>query len=139
MKKKIHAVGIIFENEHGQILVLRRNPRDPEGGTLGLVGGKPDGGEDIKAAAVREVQEEIGHKIEPAKLQFLKSYLWERENIELAFDVFKLSALSDEVTLEIDENEHTEHFWKLPKDLYHRKDLTLGLYPILEDVYGLTK
>jgi ADP-ribose pyrophosphatase YjhB (NUDIX family) len=40
MAKKIHAVGVIFENEHQQILVLRRHPQDPEGATWGLVGGK---------------------------------------------------------------------------------------------------
>lgn len=67
MTKKIHAAGVIFENEHGQILVLRRHPQDPEGTTWGLVGGKVEPGEDGLTAAIREVHEEIGHTIDPPR------------------------------------------------------------------------
>jgi 8-oxo-dGTP pyrophosphatase MutT (NUDIX family) len=57
MAKKTHAVGVIFEDLDGKILVLRRHIDDPEGGTWGLVGGKLDGGEDAISAAMREVEE----------------------------------------------------------------------------------
>ncbi|HKR81432.1 MAG TPA: NUDIX hydrolase [Candidatus Saccharimonadales bacterium] len=137
MTKKVHAVGVIFENEHGQILVLRRHPQDPEGTTWGLVGGKVETGEDNETAAIREVQEEIGHIIEPSKLQFLKTYYWDRDDLDITFEVFKLPTLSDDVTLEIEQNEHTEHMWALPQELHKRSDLMIGLYPILEDEYQL--
>lgn len=137
MTKKVHAVGIIFENEHEQILVLRRHPQDPEGATWGLVGGKVEPGEDSKTAAVREVQEEIGHTIEPSKMQFLKTYHWDRDDLDITFEVFKLPTLSDDVTLEIEQNEHTEHMWEAPQELHKRSDLMIGLYPILEDEYQL--
>jgi len=135
MTKKVHAVGVIFENEHGQILVLRRHPQDPEGTTWGLVGGKVEAGEDNETAAIREVQEEIGHIIEPSKMQFLKTYHWDRDDLDITFEVFKLPTLSDDVTLEIEQNEHTEHMWALPQELHERPDLMIGLYPILEDTY----
>lgn len=137
MTKKIHAVGVIFEDERGQILVLRRHPQDPEGTTLGLVGGKLEPGEDKVTAAMREVQEEIGHVMNPKKLQFLKTYHWDRDDLDITFEVFKLPILPDEMTLEIDQTEHTEHLWVLPQELYGRQDLMVGLYPILEDTYQI--
>lgn len=139
MAKKVHAVGVIFENEHGQILVLRRHPQDPEGATWGLVGGKLDPGETKEATAIRETEEEISHIIDPSQLEFVKTYHWDREDLDITFEVFKLRTLADAVTLEIDQNENTEHVWANPHELYSRKDLMVGLYPILEDVYGEKK
>jgi len=135
MAKKVHAVGVIFENEHQQILVLRRHPRDPEGTTWGLVGGKVDPGETKEKAVIRETQEEIGHVVNPSELQFLKSYHWDREDLDLTFEVFKLETPADAVTLEIEKEESTEYMWANPTELYERIDLMIGLYPILEDVY----
>ena len=139
MAKKVHAVGVIFENEHGQILVVKRNPRDPEGTTWGLVGGKVEAHEDKAETAIREVQEEIGHTIDPSKLRFVTTYHWDRDDLDLIFEVFKLRTLSSEVTLELRQREHTAHMWASPDDLYSREDLMIGLYPILSDVYGVDR
>jgi colanic acid biosynthesis protein WcaH len=138
MSQRVHAVGVIFENEQGQILVLRRHPRDPEGTTWGLVGGKVEGDEDEAAAAKREVQEEIGHNIDLTRLQFVKSYHWERDDLNLDFTVFVLSTQTQSVAMIINQDEHTEYLWATPADLFQRKDLMIGLYPILEDRYGVT-
>jgi mutator protein MutT len=89
MPKKVHAVGVIFKNEHQQILVLRRHPESPEGATWGLVGGKVDPGETKEETAIRETQEEIGHTINPSQLRFLKTYHWDREDLDITFEVFK--------------------------------------------------
>jgi 8-oxo-dGTP diphosphatase len=139
MAKKVHAVGVIFENERGQILVLRRHPESPEGATWGLAGGKVELGEDKETAAAREVQEEIGHIIDSSKLQFIKTYHWDRDDLDITFEVFTLSSLSDDVTLEVDQREHSEHMWASPQELYSRSDLMIGLYPILEDVYKVSE
>lgn len=135
MAKKVHAVGVIFENERQQILVLRRHHSKPEGATWGLVGGKVDPGETKEATAIRETQEEIGHSVDPSQLKFVKTYHWDREDLDITFEVFKLRTLSDAVSLEINQNENTEHMWANPCELYQRKDLMAGLYPILEDAY----
>jgi 8-oxo-dGTP diphosphatase len=137
MTKSIHAAGVIFENEHGQILVLRRHPQDPEGTTWGLPGGKVELDETEAATVKREVQEEIGHELTIEELQFVKSYHWEREDLDIHFAVFTLPTQTEKVTIAIDANEHTEHLWASPKDLYARKDLMIGLYPILKDKYDL--
>jgi hypothetical protein len=59
--------------------------------------------------------------------------------MNLTFEAFVLSSLSDDVTLEVDQNEHTEHLWSLPEELHKRPDLMTGLYPILEDVYKVNQ
>ena len=138
MKNKVHAVGIIFENKEGKILVLRRNKQDPEGETLGLVGGKIESGENRLVAAKREVKEEIGYNPEFSQLQFLKTYHWDRNDLNIIFEVFKLR-VSENPIINLQKSENTEYFWLPPDILYRRGDLMIGLYPILEDVYGIKR
>lgn len=135
MSNKVHAVGVIFENPDGQILVLKRHKQDPEGETWGLVGGKIDHGEDKYQTAIREVKEEIGHDIDSSKLQFLRTYHWDRDDMDLTFEVFKLAITKNELHISLEKQENTKHLWANPKDLYQQKDLMVGLYPILKDNY----
>ena len=137
MTKQVKAVGVIFEDPEGSILVLRRHKKSPEGRTWGLVGGNIDEGEDKVTAALREVQEEISHSIKENDLKYLRSYHWERDDVDLSFDVFKYRISQDEVEINLDEQENTEHIWATPKNLHSRSDLMIGLYPILEDEYGI--
>jgi 8-oxo-dGTP pyrophosphatase MutT (NUDIX family) len=127
MAEKVHAVGVVFENEQGQILVLRRHPRDPEGATWGLVGGRVEASETREITAVRETQEEIGHTIDPSRLEFLKTYRWDREDLNITFEVFRFPTSSDAMALELEQNESTGYMWIEPHKLYTRKDLMIGL------------
>jgi 8-oxo-dGTP pyrophosphatase MutT (NUDIX family) len=138
MRKAVHAVGVIFEDPQGRILVLKRHPLDPEGKKWGLVGGKVDSRESPTRTAVREVEEEIGHRIGLGQLELIKSYHWEREDLIIDFDVFRLHVLPNELTVELDATESTHHRWMRPDQLIERSDLMAGLYPILEDLYGVT-
>jgi 8-oxo-dGTP pyrophosphatase MutT (NUDIX family) len=138
MATKVHAVGVIFEDlRTGQILVLRRHALDPEGGTWGLVGGKVDGDENAKETALREAEEEIGYDIDSTKLEMVKTYQWDRDDLNLTFEVFRLRTASDEVAVILDDTESSEFLWVLPQELYKRKNLMIGLYPILEDMYQI--
>jgi 8-oxo-dGTP diphosphatase len=141
MTKKIHAAGIIFEDENGQILVLQRHPDKPEGATWGLPGGKLEPGESKEAAAIREIQEEIGHTVDRSKLEFVKTYHWDvtSEGMEVTFEVFRLKVRASETIVALSETEHTDHMWSLPADLNRRSDLMVRLYPILEGTYNLGK
>ena len=135
MINKIHAVGVIIENKEGKILVLRRNKQDPEGQTLGLVGGKIMGEEDKFTAANREVKEEIGYDLDLSQLHFFKTYFWKRDDLNITFETFKIF-VSENPIINLQESENTEYYWLYPNEIYRRKDLMIGLYPILEDVYG---
>jgi len=138
MAQKVHAVGVIFEDDLGRILLLYRKAGKPEGETWGLPAGKIEPGEDIGSTAVREVKEEIGYAINPRYLRFVKSYHWDRDDLDVFFEVFKFSVGSSEVEIRLNKGESTEYKWALPKDWYQQSDLMLGIYPILEDVYKLS-
>ncbi|HUB93550.1 MAG TPA: NUDIX hydrolase [Verrucomicrobiae bacterium] len=134
MAKKVHAVGVFFENRQGQILVLKRHPQTPEGGTWGLVGGKVDPEEDIVHTAIRKTHAEIGYAVDPSHLEFLKTYHWDRDDLDITFDVFRLNIIHN-IVINIDPLGSTEYKWSYPRELQKQTDLMLGLYPILEDIY----
>jgi 8-oxo-dGTP pyrophosphatase MutT (NUDIX family) len=59
----------VLVNEHSQILVLRRSATDKiKPGSADFPGGSVDPGEDIMAAAVREIQEEASLLVDPNEL-----------------------------------------------------------------------
>ena len=139
MTDAIHAAGIIFENEQGQILVLRRHPQKPEGGLWGIAGGKLEAGEDSSVAAIREAKEEIGVAVNPADVQIIHRHARQDGTVKVFFDTYRLKVMAADITLAIDRREHTEHQWADPAVLYQQRDLMAGLYPILEDVYRLRR
>jgi 8-oxo-dGTP diphosphatase len=62
--------GIVLVDRRGRILLQERDEFpaiDPE--KWGLVGGHVDGGEDVEAAAYRELLEETGVRLSPGTLQ----------------------------------------------------------------------
>jgi|SRR3989344_2852636 len=139
MTRKVHATGVIFEDKSGRILVLKRHSQSREGETWGLVGGNIENGENKSSTAIRESKEEIGYNIDPSKLEFLKTYHWNQGNQKLNFETFKVRSETDDFIVKLDVNENTEYMWASPQDLYSRQDLMEGLYPILEDTYGVRK
>ena len=136
MAKNVYAVGVIFENSRGEILLLKRRGSSIEGGAWSLPGGKVDDDESPEDAAAREISEEIGFVVASSTLRKLRSYQWSRKDVELEFDVFKTTKTPEEITLTDDE--HTAFMWVRPSDAYQRDNLVQGLYPILRDEYGLS-
>ena len=131
---RVHAVGTVFENAAGEVLLLKRRPDTHEGGTYGLVGGTVEAGETPLEAAVREVREEIGVTLETEALELVRRH----ENLFPAgvveFDVFRSKTpLKGENKL--DPNEHTGYLWGLQKDLLPRLDLHAGLADILRHIF----
>jgi A/G-specific adenine glycosylase len=65
-KKRPHydiAVGVIWRGD--EILIAKRPPEGLLGGLWEFPGGKPEPGEPLEAAVVREVGEEVGVEVEP--------------------------------------------------------------------------
>ncbi len=134
MAEIVHAVGTIIENEKGEILLLKRHKNDPEGETWGLVGGKIDKGEDAITAAVRETQEEINLTLNKDDLENVKSYHWDRDDLDIYFEVFRTKLIKQESEFVLPENEVTEYLWIKPLEALNKPDLMQGLYPILKDI-----
>lgn len=135
MIKQVHAVGILFEDESGEVLVLKRHSSSPEPNTWGLVGGKIDEGEDKITAAIREASEETGHVVPRAELQYLRTYNWHRTDSTIMFEVFKYKVNKIDINVHLESNKSTDYKWAMPQDLYPTQDLMVGLYPILKDSY----
>ena len=137
MNKTVHATGIVFEDETGKLLALRRNADTPEGLTWGLAGGKVDKGEDSKATAIRKAYGEIHYIVRPDDLHFLGTYRWPKDGFDLLFDTYRLHVQRAETTITLNPDGHSEYAWLRPENLYERDDLIQGFYPILEDFYGM--
>ncbi|MEK7526295.1 MAG: NUDIX hydrolase [Patescibacteria group bacterium] len=54
------AVRAIITNEEQKVILIKRALGTFEGGKWCLIGGKPDGDEDLEKAIARETQEEVG-------------------------------------------------------------------------------
>ena len=138
MSDTLHAVGTIFVNNNGEILLLLRERSIREGGLWGLVGGEIDKSEDKLDTAIREIKEEIGADIAPSALKFVKTYRyhWDKGDKNIEFETFK-SDFKEGAELKLDTSENIKYMWILPEEAYKRKDLMVGLYGILSDLYDL--
>jgi 8-oxo-dGTP diphosphatase len=135
MNERVTAAGVLFEDERGHVLVLRRGKGVPESGRLGLPGGSVEAGESPSEAAIREVREEIGVAIAPGRLTNVRTYLWYEEHREVTFTVFRVRVVRREMTILLDPRESTAYSWAPPGQLLKRDDLMAGLYPVLRDEY----
>lgn len=68
MKKTIKVVAAVIENEHDEILCALRSPEMAIPNMWEFPGGKVEKDEDINTALVREIDEEMGCRIETKEL-----------------------------------------------------------------------
>ncbi len=68
MKKKVHVVGAVIENEHNEILCALRSPNMVLANLWEFPGGKIEQGETPEQCLIREIDEELGCTIEVHEL-----------------------------------------------------------------------
>ena len=95
---------------NGKLLYLKRHADKPYGETWGLPAGKIEEGEDPRQAAIREVEEEVGIKLDPKKLQeVVKSYL-DVDGLRYVFHAFRVR-LDKSPQIRLEPQAHTEAKW----------------------------
>jgi len=68
------VVHVWLKNSRGEFLLTRRSPNKGYGGMWESPGGSAQAGDDSLTACVREIKEETGLRLEPARGRIVKSY-----------------------------------------------------------------
>ncbi|WP_342539726.1 (deoxy)nucleoside triphosphate pyrophosphohydrolase [Sporosarcina sp. FSL K6-1540] len=105
MKKTVHVVGAIIENENGEILCALRGPAMTLPNYWEFPGGKIEEGETKEEALKREIHEELGCAIEV--FHQVEDTTYEYEKIIVRLETFMSKIISGIPTL----SEHVEIRW----------------------------
>lgn len=111
IKKTVHVVGAIIENENKDILCALRGPEMTLPNYWEFPGGKIEDGESKEAALIREIQEELGCTIEVLKHVDDTTYEYEKVIVRLETFMSKVISGTPQVS------EHAEIKWVPRKEL----------------------
>lgn len=111
MKKSVHVVGAIIENEHKEILCALRGPEMTLPNYWEFPGGKIEEGESKEEALIREIQEELGCTIDV--LKHVDDTTYEYEKVIVRLETFMSKIISGTPKL----SEHAEIRWVPRKEL----------------------
>ncbi len=122
--------------EHGgKILILLRTD-----GRWGLPGGGVEPGEEVQAAAAREIYEETGYKVEKQKLSLLfvndQPIKSTKSGKDIIFTLFRLE-VPKMFEVKLDPNEHTDFMWVTPKEALRIKNTVPDMAEMLRKAYSL--
>lgn len=106
-------VGTFLFYESKFVIVLR-HPHKPNGNKWGLPAGKIEEGETTDEAAVRELFEETGYRVQPDELIHLGDFSFGQENPYI-FATYRvdLDALHE---VKLEESAHAEYRWVTPEE-----------------------
>jgi len=116
------GVGAVILNDKAEILLLLRN-KPPEKNFWSIPGGSVEFLETIEDAVIREVEEEIGLKIEIERLLGVTNHILEQENSHWVSPVFLAKIISGEVR-NIEPSKHLDIGWFPLADLPENITLT---------------
>lgn len=111
IKKKIHVVGAIIENEQKEILCALRGPEMTLPNYWEFPGGKIEQGESKEEALKREIQEELGCTIEV--YEHIDDTTYEYEKVIVRLETFMAKIVSGSPVV----SEHAELKWMTRQEL----------------------
>ena len=136
--KEIVRTAACFIEYDGKFLILHRHPEKPQGDTWGLAAGKVDIGESDKLAVVREIEEEVGFKVAPERLEFLGAFTWDYDDIFLILPTYR-TVLDEPVEITYSPTEHQDYLWVTSAECYARQDLIRGFHELLKKLEFINK
>lgn len=104
------VVSALIKNSRGQYLISRRSVQKSSGSILETVGGSAVKGDDSLSAILREVNEELGLKVDPHEMKFLKRLAIETQ-CSVLFDLWTLNKDVDLNALRLQSEEVSEVMW----------------------------
>ncbi len=105
----VQVAGVFCEWD-GKLLYLKRHADKPFGETWGLPAGKIEAGEEPSQAAAREVEEEVGIKLDYKKLQEVVKIYLEVDGLRYVFHAFRVR-LDKAPQIRLEPQAHTEAKW----------------------------
>jgi 8-oxo-dGTP diphosphatase len=109
----IPVVSIVLRRDDKVLFVLRQNT-DWMNGYYGLPGGHVEPGENFMSAARREVEEEIGVKLDPAQLKHLLTFQQFDERADIRVGIYFEAANWQGEPFNAEPDKHTEIAWLDP-------------------------
>ncbi|AUB74403.1 Nudix family hydrolase [Pseudomonas paraversuta] len=92
--KRVHVAAAVIRGTDGKILIARRADSQHQGGLWEFPGGKVEAGESVEAALGRELQEELGIRVESARPLIKVQHDYPDKQVLL--DVWEVSAFAGE-------------------------------------------
>jgi len=113
-RKKFDVVSV-FIDHNGETLLLHRQDHKPQGNTWAMLAGKVKNGEDLLDALVREMDEEIGLKVEANMLTYFERYYVRYPDYDYAYHIYHLP-VKQKPELNLNKEEHKDYCWIKPVD-----------------------
>ncbi len=133
-KVVVAVKGIIFNK--GKVLIVKRTDYDDVGGgTWECPGGKIDFGEDLVAALVREVKEEVGLDITVEKILYATTFNTDPMR-QVVILTYLCRSVENEITLS---DEHVDFLWATKEQL--RQSLLASIVEDFEknDIFSINE
>jgi 8-oxo-dGTP pyrophosphatase MutT (NUDIX family) len=115
-------IAACFVHAEGHTLFLRRSKQKSESGTWGIAAGKSEKGEEIYAAAGRELREETGILAKPEPFQ---SIYIPRKDYCYCFHIYEISLLKRPHVI-VDVQENDSFAWLYIADAFHLRLMSGG-------------
>lgn len=133
---KIFVAACFLEHD-GKILLLKRNIDKNYGDKWSSPGGKIDKGETESEAAVREIFEETGIKMDPAHIRLVERSFVRFKDMDFmyTFYIYRIDSLH-RPDVKLNPGEHSAYLWVSPKDALEL-DLMQDEDYCIKKAYGL--